>query len=239
MRRFGNVLSAAALGVMLIASAGVMRADTLFSNFGANQTYVGNSWWDVGNNPAGSQVTAFAFVPSETASVTGATLPLALVPPPGVTQTLAPLTLYIESNASGAPGSILATLTQTGSYSFYPTTSLVDFACSGACATLDAGTTYWLVGQQTNSANTTGWFWSPNETGTWYYNEANSATGPWTVATAANNYAAFDVTGTPGTSGGPGTPPIPEPDSLVLLGTAMLGALGLASTRRLTRQEAR
>jgi hypothetical protein len=233
--RIGNVVSAAVLGLMLVGSAGVMRADTVFSNFGPGQTYQGASWWNVGNStsPAGTQVAAFSFVPTATASVTGATLPLALVPPPGSAQTVTPLTVYIESNAAGMPGSILATLTQTGSYSNYPTTSLVNFACTGSCATLDAGTTYWMVGQQTDPANTTGWFWSPSDTGTWYFNEADSATGPWTVATAGDNYAAFDVTGTVGTGG---TSPTPEPASLTLLGTGLLALAGIAWSRRASRQ---
>jgi len=235
--RIGNVVSAAAIGAMLLGSAGVMRADTVFSNFGANQSYQGASWWNVGSstNPTGTQVIAFSFVPTETASVTGATLPLALTPPAGTVQTVTPLTVYIEANVAGMPGAILATLTQTGSYSTYPTTSLVDFTCTGSCATLDAGTTYWIVGQQTDAANTTGWFWSPTDTGTWYFNEADSATGPWSVATAGDSYAAFDVTGTVGST--TGTPPVPEPGTLTLLGTGMLALAGIAWSRRTSLQK--
>ncbi len=238
--RIGSVVSAAAVGAMLLGSAGVMRADTVYSNFGPNQVYQGASWWTVGNVGSGNtEVNAFSFVPTETASVTGATLPLALVPPPGTAQTVTPLTVYIESNASGMPGSILATLTQTGSYSNYPVTSLVNFACSGSCATLDAGSTYWIVGQQTDPANSTGWFWSPTDSGTWYYNYADSATGPWNVANAVgianpNATAAFDVTGTPSTS----TPPVPEPGSLALLGTGMLGGLALIRRKALHAADA-
>ena len=125
------------------------------------------------------------------------------------------------------PGTILDTLTQTGTYSAYPTTSVVSFACSGTCTTLDAGTTYWIVGQQTNPANTTFWMYSFNDTGNWYYNLADGATGPWTVATAGDNISAFDVTGTPGTP----VPPVPESASLALLGSGLLG-VGLLEARR-------
>lgn len=226
MRMFG-VLASAAVGLMLVASAREMRADTVvFSNFGPSQTYVGNSWWDVGNSPLGPQVDAFSFSPSATATVTGADLALALVPPPGAVQTVTPLTVYIESNSGGAPGSILSTLTQNGSYTFYPTTSVVNFTCTASCATLNAGSTYWIVAQQTDPANTTAWLYSVGDTGTWYYNELNSATGPWTVATAGDNFSAFDVTGTPSR-----VPPIPEPASVALLASGLLGIAGAVRRR--------
>ncbi|HEV2578219.1 MAG TPA: choice-of-anchor R domain-containing protein [Acidobacteriaceae bacterium] len=230
VRVFG-VLASVAAGLMLVGSAGQMRADTVFSNFGPSQTYVGNAWWNVGNStsPAGTQVDAFSFAPSETATVTGADLALALVPPPGTVQTLTPLTVYIESNSGGTPGAILATLTQNGSYAYYPTTTVVNFNCSGSCATLDAGSTYWLVAQQTDSANTTGWLYSFGDTGTWYYNELGSATGPWTAATQGDNFSAFDVTGTPTNS----VSPVPEPGTLALLALGLVGVVAIERRRAL------
>ena len=225
VRVFGVLASVASL--LLVASARDMRADVVFSNFGPSQTYVGNSWWTVGYSPSpvGTQVAAFSFAPTETATVTGADLALALVPPPGTQQTVTPLTVYIESNSGGAPGTILSTLTQVGSYTFYPTTSVVNFDCTGSCATLNAGSEYWIVAQQTDPLNSTGWMYSFNDTGTWYYNELNSPTGPWTVATAGDNFSAFDVTGT-------ATNVVPEPGSMALLGSGMVVVGFLAARRR-------
>jgi hypothetical protein len=222
-----SLLSAAALGLFILAPATLRADDVIFSNFGPGQSYQGASWFDTGNTSMiGNEVNAFAFSPTTTAAVTGAAVPLALLTGSAPT----PLNLYIESSASGAPGSILATLTQTGSYSQYPVTTVVDFACTGSCATLDAGSTYWLVDQATDPANTTGWLWSFATDGAWYYNGTGSATGPWTTATNfANDIAAFDVTGTPSTA----VPPVSEPASLVLLGSGLLGIV--AAARRRTR----
>ena len=224
VRMFG-VLASAAVGLMLMASAREMRADTVvFSNFTEpGNTYEGASWWTVGTTikpPTGTQADAFPFSPTQTATLTGADLALAANGP------VSPLNLYIEANGASGPGMILDTLTQVGSYTDYPTTSLVNFTCSGTCTTLNAGSTYWIVATQSNPANTTFWLNSFTDSAPWYYNLTNSATGPWTLATAAGNDSAFDVTGTPST-----VPPIPEPASAALLASGLLGIAGAVRRR--------
>src|SRR5580704_8483196 len=162
--RIVSALSTAALALILVASAREMRADVIFSNFGAGQTYQGASWWDVGLGTPGTpaQVVAFPFMVSQTSTLTGADLALA-----SLAGSPTPVNVFIESSSGGAPGTILDTLTQSGSLPTYPTTAVVNFACSGSCSVLDAGTTYWIVGQASDDANLAGWLWSLSSSGNW------------------------------------------------------------------------
>jgi hypothetical protein len=163
-------------------------------------------------------VVAFPFIPSETVTLTSADLALAQLLSP-----FTPLNVYVESNsAAGMPGSILDTLTQQGTFS--ANAAVVSFTCS-TCSVLNAGTTYWIVGQQSDASAETAWLFSPTDMATWFFNDADSATGPWSQATASNNISAFDVNGSTSTS------PVPEPGSLALLVTGALGVMGALRRR--------
>jgi hypothetical protein len=213
--RLGSIL---ALALMFSVSL-AMRADTVFSSFGPSQSYQPKSWVDVGNGGSGDQVVAFPFVPTETAYLTSVDAALYNVGPT--------FALSIWNNSSnGMPGNAVVPLDQIASF---PGPGVANFGCGmlpATCPVLEAGHTYWLVAQQQSDPSAlTYFFFSPTDTGTWYYDETGNAGGPWTAATLSDSIGAFDVNGLvqPAST--------PEPASLVLLGSAMLGMLVLARRR--------
>ena len=149
-----------------------------------------------------------------------------------------PVDVYIETDNGGVPGSVVASLAQVGTIT--PQGGLVTFTCSGSGCTLEAGS-YWLVAFEPDSLTSDFWNapayvtevppgvsyipFGPNlyiPIGNIAINSTNSYTGPWTIEN--NDYlSAFEIDGTPGSSG----PVVPEPSSIMLLGSGLAALAGL------------
>jgi hypothetical protein len=125
-----------------------------------------------------------------------------------------PLVVRIFADSAGLPGTELASVPLNQFPPAEPALVTVDF--SPAALTLNAGTTYWLIGDTSGNS----WFgWMHNITGDlgrFYTNNSNN----W-LAENFGDAPAFRINGTP--TG------IPEPGALVLAGLALLS---LASFRQ-------
>lgn len=208
-------LSRLAILAILASATLSAKADTIYSNFGPGQTYKTTAGFGLGFFTNATQVIAMPFVPTETGTPTDVILALKQ------TMGTSPVNVFIESSSGGAPGSILDALTQVGNL---PTTpSLVEFTCS-SCSVLDAGTMYFLVGQQSNPADHTSWLNTLSSTGKPYFNLTGSATGPWSANPGAP-LSAFEVDATTGI-------PTPEPSGLIFIATGMAALVGVANRRR-------
>jgi hypothetical protein len=213
---------AAAGAIILFVSFfnGRAFADVIFSNLGSGGSFdtTLHQSYAVGLVSGFEQVLAVAFSASENASLAG--VQLALVQDVGSF----PVDVFIESDSGGTPGSILATLTQVGSFTSTTTPALVDFTCS-ACLGLVSGTNYFVVAQQSNqSTDESAWQEnSTSDTGTITYNLIGSSTGPWS-ATGGLALPAFEVDGTAA---------VPEPSSALLLASLLGGILARSRRRRI------
>lgn len=193
--------------VLLVASTLAAHADTVYSTFGPGQTFNTSAYI------ISTQTIAAPFTPTETVTLTDAVLAA------GESGGTSPMNVYIESSVGGAPGSILDTLTQVGNLT--PTPALVDFTCS-VCSVLDAGTIYFIVDQQSNTSSDSDWEFSLNAAGGIFVNHLGSATGPWQGPFSGNPEPAFEVNGSSVVAAAP------EPSTLALFGTGILGLAGVA-----------
>jgi hypothetical protein len=220
--RISRKLSNSILSGLLVFGFGHRcSADSiLFTNLATvGNLYDSNHGWNVigaassFTSPPGSQFApAFAFTPTSTAYLTG--LDLALGHVAGTNA----VTVDLMSDASG-PGAVLESWNVSG----VPTNGICCpmTALSGnGTLLLESGTTYWVAVLPGDSVAFDSWAYnSTGDTGTVFENMGSAwalyATGPGVTV------GAFEVQGSP----------VPEPDTLGLLGGGLLVLAGLLRRR--------
>ena len=199
----------------MFCSVSARASTVLFSTLGPNGEYDSSNGWLVDGSNYDSQVIAMPFTLSSGATVGDAVLALGHFQ--GGNN---PVSVYIESDSSGLPGSIITTLSQVGDIPpFGSGGGLVTFTCGLPC-TLGAGS-YWLVAVELDSGSSQAWdfaYVDPNAD--FAYNHSDSAAGPWSIQNATLSGFRID-----------GGSAIPEPNSLFLLGSGLLGFAVLVRRR--------
>jgi PEP-CTERM motif len=190
----------------LLASASPVKADTIFTTGGTPPTFTSSSGLLTN---VGASALAESFVATESATLTDAILPLQIPDdPPGDVAMV-----FIESSGAGMPsGTILDTLTTTGTIT--PSGHNLTFTCA-VCSTLFAGTTYYIVLQQTAGGDALQWDnTNPPVSGSIFLANPSSPSATSTSWTPSSDSSvpAFEVDGTS----------VAEPSSLLLLGAGLL-----------------
>jgi PEP-CTERM motif len=212
-----------ALTVVLSTTRPATAGMVVFSTFGQpGDTFATNSSFLISGlgSGFGYESAAIAFQPS--ASVTLDRIRFAV----GTNLDNALIDAVVTADASGMPGATLETFSSiavpnTGS-TFNGTILSED---STVHPSLVAGTTYWLLLQVHDPLGSTAFGWngsSPQVSG--IQATRFSINGPWSVVPTSQALA-FDIAGTPTTA-------VPEPSSLTLLATGVLGLLGYGWRRR-------
>lgn len=202
--------------VVAVISTISAKASVLYSTLGPNDEFDSTNGYFVDGSNYFNQVIASPFTVSSTASLADVMVGLN-----NYAGNNSPVNLFIASNASGMPGSILGSLTQAGTIPPFGSGTLTMFTPDSSL-TLLSGTTYWLVAQETDSGTEQTWDYAYNDpTNNIAFNQLGSTSGPWTTFSGTD--VAFRIDGQMG---------VPETgSSFLLLGIGALAVAGFAARR--------
>jgi len=206
-RKFTLLTALAVLTLAFCATASA--ADILYTTLGPNGEYDTASGYFVDGSQFNNQVLALPFTPNQTENMVDAVLALG-----NYAGGNSPINLYLaEDTGAGEPGSVIATLTQQGDIPpFSGGGGLVTFNCNG-CGTVDAGSTYWLIAQETDPGTEQAWMFAyQDQQGHLAFNQTGTVDGPWNQ---------FDGTITGFRVDGEA---VPEPGTPVMLGSGIVAA---------------
>jgi len=212
----------ALMGTMVF-SVNATAGSVLCSTLGPNNEYDSSGGFFVDGSNGNNQVIANPFTLGTGATVADAVLALGNLYSSGAPNNN-PVSVYIESNNGGLPGSIIAQLSQVGTippwYYSGKGGGLVTFTCSGAACNLGAGS-YWLVAWEPDSKTEQVWLFSyQDQSALIAFNHLGSPTGPW-IGPLLQTENAFRIDGA-----------VPEPSILLMLIPGLFG-VGYGLRRKL------
>ena len=201
MSRRSVLCASVALGALLAGAALPARADSIYSNFGSG---LQSNWLTTGE--VYQYTGADLFTPTASGTLTQVVLQI-------YTASGSPnLTVYLDSDNGGVPGSVLDTLTTTQTLPSQGNQAPITFTCS-VCSQLTVGTNYFVLLTNPTPGTLAGWI----ESNSYGYLEGYDTYQGWQNI----NYDALGALEVDATTA------VPEPASLILVLTGLLAIAGL------------
>lgn len=159
----------------LIACAGILQADTIYSTFGPGFSFATGTGAIVTNDPLADASVAIAFTPTANYDLTS----IEFVASDLFPEDLSPITIAIFADNGGQPGSQPLESFTTGSFGPFGEAALVTTVTSLSQPLLQAGTQYWI-----------GMNASPGDLMVW--NQSSTSAAGFSITDGSGNWSASD-----------------------------------------------